>query len=273
MHCAICQEPAYPFSTATLLGKHAGVFYRCSRCGFIRTEEPHWLAEAYDEAIKRSDVGLVRRNSRLVAVTRAVIASFFDPGARFLDYGGGYGLLARMMRDEGYDFYRYDKHCDNLFVRDFEAGDADRGSFALVTAFEVFEHLPLPLEDIGEMLRFSRNILFTTELIPEPPPLPGSWWYYGLEHGQHVSFYTRRTLAAIAERFSLHLCTNGRSLHLLTERPIPSWAFAAISWRPAAVLLNSFSRRTSLIDADYERIMKSLDRGRVENHGGGTIKE
>ncbi|RNC72773.1 MAG: class I SAM-dependent methyltransferase [Desulfuromonadales bacterium] len=256
MNCAICQAPASPFATATFLGKHQALLSRCTRCGFIQAREPHWLPEAYGEAIKRSDVGLVRRNSRLATVTGAVITAFFDRGARFLDYGGGYGLLARMMRDKGYDFYRWDKHCDNLFVRDFEAADADRGSFALVTAYEVFEHLPAPLEDIGEMLRFSRNILFTTELVPDPSPSPDRWWYYGLEHGQHVSFYTRRSLAAIAERFSLHLCTNGRSLHLLTERPIPSWMFTALSWRPAAVVLNGICRRQSLIGADYERITK-----------------
>ncbi|CAG0933548.1 class I SAM-dependent methyltransferase [Geobacter sp.] len=256
MTCVVCGQGSAEFGRATMLGRYPVRYFRCVACGFIQAREPYWLHEAYGEAIKRSDVGLVRRNSRLATVTGAVITAFFDRGARFLDYGGGYGLLARMMRDKGYDFYRWDKHCENLFVQDFEAGDTDQGSFALVTAFEVFEHLPAPLDDIGEMLRFSRNILFTTELVPDPPPSPDKWWYYGLEHGQHVSFYTRKSLAAIAERFSLNLCTNGRSLHLLTERPIPSWAFRALSWRPAAVVLNGICRRRSLIDTDYERIVR-----------------
>jgi len=256
MNCVICQAPAEHFATATFLAKHEAALSRCTGCGFIQAREPYWLQEAYGEAIKRSDVGLVRRNCRLSTVTGAVITAFFNGEGRFLDYGGGYGLLARMMRDKGYDFHRWDKHCENLFVRDFEADDADRDSFALVTAFEVFEHLTAPLEDIGEMLRFSRNILFTTELVPDPPPSPDRWWYYGLEHGQHISFYTRKTLAMLAKRFSLHLCSNGRSLHLLTERPIPSWVFAAISWRPAALVMSSICKRTSLIDADYKLITK-----------------
>ncbi len=48
------------------------------------------------------------------------------------------------------------------------------------------------------MLKISRNILFTTTLLPSPMPQPGTWWYYGLEHGQHISFYSLETLQSIA---------------------------------------------------------------------------
>jgi hypothetical protein len=41
---------------------------------------------------------------------------------------------------------------------------------ALLTAFEVFEHLDEPIKDINTMFEQSDNILFSTLLIPNPTP-------------------------------------------------------------------------------------------------------
>ena len=62
------------------------------------------------------------------------------------------------------------------------------------------------------MLKISKNILFTTTLLPSPVPKPGTWWYYGLEHGQHVSFYSLETLQSIAKHFNLHFFSNQQSI-------------------------------------------------------------
>jgi hypothetical protein len=50
-------------------------------------------------------------------------------------------------------------------------------------------------------------LIVSTDLVPRPTPLPDEWWYYGSDHGQHVSFYTLPTLQYIAEKieFSLNL--------------------------------------------------------------------
>jgi hypothetical protein len=40
--------------------------------------------------------------------------------------------------------------------------------------------------------------MFSTLLVPEPAPKLEDWWYYGLEHGQHIAFYTRKSLAVLA---------------------------------------------------------------------------
>jgi len=49
--------------------------------------------------------------------------------------------------------------------------------YELVSAFEVFEHLVNPLEEIERMLRLSDSILFSTLLVPTPAPGLADWWY------------------------------------------------------------------------------------------------
>lgn len=245
----------HDFSTAKLLNKYDIDYYHCEQCGFIQTEEPFWLDEAYSQAINSNDVGLVDRNILNSKISSALIAVFFNQDAKFIDYGGGYGLFVRLMRDLGFDFYRYDSHCENLFARDFEADSDVKNTYEILTAFELFEHLVNPLDEIEKMLKYSRNILFTTELIPANNPQPGSWWYYIPEYGQHVSFYSIKTLSVIAEKYSLNLYSDGRSLHLFTASKISPLFFRLVTKQKKLIsLLNAFNQRDSLISADYEKI-------------------
>ncbi len=117
MICRICASPSSPFGTARLLDRHDVQYFRCPACGFVQTEEPYWLDEAYAEAITRTDLGLVARNQGFSVLSRAVIGAFFQSEGRFLDYGGGYGLFVRTMRDLGFDFRLYERQCPNLFAR------------------------------------------------------------------------------------------------------------------------------------------------------------
>lgn len=252
MHCKICLAETDSFAKSKILNKYEIAYSKCNNCGFIQTEEPYWLNDVYSEPINRSDVGLVSRSLWLAKIAKAVISVFFNADANFIDYGGGYGLFVRLMRDSGYDFYLYDKHCRNLFAKDFEIDINNR--YELLTSFEVFEHLINPMDEIHEMLRFSPNILFTTELFPAKTPKPDEWWYYGLDHGQHISFYTRKSLSVIAENFSLNLYSNGKSVHLLTANKISPLLFNMISRHKVATLLNMIMRRKSLIQVDYKKI-------------------
>ena len=259
MNCHICSGVAHLIADLTVLGKYPVSYFRCARCGFVQTEEPYWLEEAYSEAINRNDVGLVNRNVTLARQTRIILSAFFDADGRFLDYGGGYGLLVRMMRDAGLDFYRQDKYCENIFAADFEAEEGD-GPYELVTAYELFEHLADPLRGVEELLTCSRNILFTTELLPQECPRPGDWWYYIPEYGQHVSFYSLASLQVIADRYRLHLCSDGESLHLFSEKKISQRLFRLTLHKALAHLIRRLKRRTSLVDADYNKITGSLPR-------------
>ncbi len=228
MNCKVCQSLSLPFASAKILnGKYNIQYFQCQNCGFIQTEEPYWLGDAYSQAIAPSDEGLIFRNLMLAQITNNIISNFFNSEASFLDFGGGYGLLVRLMRDIRYNFFWEDKYCQNLFAQGFETR-GDR-SYQLLTAFEVFEHLVNPLEEIEELLKYSQNILFSTELIPANNPKPDQWWYYALNEGQHISLYSLKSLSILAKKFGLNLYTNHSSIHLLTEKKISQEWFGKLS--------------------------------------------
>lgn len=256
MKCSICKEESDRIFESTVLGKYRIAYFNCKKCGFLQTEEPYWLGEAYEEPINRSDTGILARNIWLSKVTSSMISSFFDPKKRFLDYAGGYGILTRLMRDRGFDYYWNDPFTENLFARGFELED-NLGRFELITAFECLEHLKDPLSDIQRMLTYSDNILFSTEVLPSSIPAPEDWWYYGLEHGQHVSFYQKRTLAFIAEKMGFHLNSHG-TVHLFTKKKINSHVYELAVRKsifgPSRLLGKKLKSRTFL---DMEKIRSS----------------
>lgn len=255
--CHICESRCELFGTGLVLNKYNVRFFRCPQCRFIQSEKPFWLGEAYEIPIAKADIGYIGRNIDMSKITRALISLAFDPNKRFVDYGGGYGMFVRLMRDAGFDFYRYDRHCANLFAQGFDWNDLpdnDRQSFELVTAFEVFEHLPNPLQEIQSMLKIAPSILFSTVLLPEPAPRLGDWWYHALEYGQHIAFYSQKSLAIIAKKFGLHLCSKGDSIHLLSRREVSPALFRLVTHPALACAINYFRSRPSLLPADFLKI-------------------
>jgi hypothetical protein len=181
----------------------------------LQTEEPYWLDEAYKSAIGVADTGIQKRNQLFANRSSAIISSFFDKNKKFLDYAGGYGIFVRMMRDKGFDFYWDDPYADNLFAKGFEHNEKNK--YELVTAFECFEHFTNPLEQIEKILKFSGNIIFSTRTFSGEPPKPDEWWYYSLDSGQHISFYSNTTLKYLAEKFKLHLNSDNKAFHMLSK--------------------------------------------------------
>jgi len=258
VNCNICSYQSIPWGTALILGKYNVSYYRCAKCGFVQTDSPFWLNEAYSSAITKSDIGLVNRNLILAKITQSLILSVFDCNSDFIDFGGGYGLLVRLMRDAGMHFYRHDKYCENLFAKGFDAPDKTDKTYEMLTAFEVLEHLPDPLIEIEKMLKYSSSIFFSTILLPKNNPKPGEWWYYGVEHGQHVSLYSRASLDIIASTFNLKLYSHGNSFHLLTTKSIsPLWFSVVCRSRIAPLIRMSLATRLnskSLIQTDYANV-------------------
>jgi hypothetical protein len=217
MKCKICSSEASLAFREEILNKYTSDYYRCGTCGFLFTADPHWLEEAYKSSINLTDTGLVERNLYFRRIVSVLIYFNFDKTARFLDYAGGYGLFTRLMRDTGFDFLWMDPFTQNLLARGFEYSKAPGNEVELLTAFEVFEHLKDPVEEFEKMLSYSDNILISTELLPEA--LPGrDWWYYGFEHGQHISFYTRQSLKTMAEKKGMRFYSfNGLTLFTKKE--------------------------------------------------------
>lgn len=215
--CKICGATATFLGKSVIMKKHDISFFSCGNCGFVQTEEPYWLDEAYKNPVNISDTGYMQRNIQFSKILTALLSIYFNPRGKFLDYGGGYGVFVRLMRDIGFDFYWYDKYAPNLFSSGFEWNGTDK--IEAVTAFEVLEHLVNPLVEIEKMFSISRNVIFSTILLPDSVPKPDKWWYYGLDHGQHISFYKKTTLHFLATKFNLNYVKHG-ILHIMTPEKI-----------------------------------------------------
>ena len=207
--------------TAQVLHKYSAHYECCGSCGFLRVHDPHWLGEAYSSAIAAADTGLVMRNISLASKVAAVLYWVLGERGegRYLDAAGGYGMLTRMMRDLGFDFYWTDKYCENLLARGFDYDDAI-GPCRAVTAMEVMEHLTDPVAFVDDILRssMSKTLLFSTELYTGDPPQPEDWGYYSFPTGQHIAFFQRRTLEVLGQRLGLHL-VSAHGLHALSRQP------------------------------------------------------
>jgi hypothetical protein len=218
--CRVCGSATSFIFKRALLG-HEVDYFQCPKCGYVQTEEPHWLDQAYESAINLTDCGLVHRNERMRKLVVQTMAMLGILKGKVIDCAGGYGLLVRMLRDWGVDARWNDPYCGNLMARGFEARKDEQAD--LVTAFEAFEHFVDPLGELGKLLERGDNVLFSTALVSVPAPKPEDWWYYCFEHGQHVGFLSTGALQVMAERFNCHFRTDGRSFHLFTKAPLPAW--------------------------------------------------
>ena len=220
MDCKVCNKTSEYMFSGNILNKYNVKYFQCTNCGFTQTEEPYWLDEAYSESINVSDTGYMQRNIVFSKKLTVILKLFFNKSAKYLDFAGGYGVFVRLMRDVGFDFYWEDKYTKNYFAKGFEYNGQD---IELVTSFESFEHFVNPIDEIEKLLSITNNIIFSTELMPENNPKPSVWWYYGIEHGQHISFYSEKTLHFIANKYGLKY-TNLGGLHLFSKKKISAYS-------------------------------------------------
>lgn len=217
MKCKICDTDNKACFSSKILGKYDISYYHCKNCDFVQTEEPYWLEEAYSRSINLSDTGYMVRNLFYSKRLTILLFIIFGKNGKFLDYAGGYGIFVRLMRDIGFDFFWDDKYTPNLIAAGFEWDQ--KTIIDAVTLFEAFEHFVDPINEVEKLLKISDTIIFSTELNPEPLPEPNEWWYYGLDHGQHIAFYSKVSFYYIANKFDLNYYNLG-SLHILTRKKI-----------------------------------------------------
>lgn len=254
MKCNICESNSEKIFTKTILAKYAVAYYRCPTCYFIQTEPPYWLDEAYNSAINFSDIGLLHRNQ---VFSEKIVALFRLWGlkgtSRYLDYGGGYGIFVRMMRDNGYNFYWEDEYCENLYAKLFQITQAANTTepFEVITAFEVFEHLAQPMKEIERLLTRTDTIIFSTELTSTVKESIQNWWYIGENHGQHISLFHRETLEYISTKLGLNLFS-GKGLHVLSRKGFSPFFFKLAINYPFARLQNTVFPPNSLLNDDFQ---------------------
>src|SRR5262249_28256563 len=129
-------------------------------------------------------------------------------------FGGGDGLLCRMLRDRGLDAYTIDKFSAPSYAQPF-VGTLEK-HYDLVTAFEVFEHFPNPRESLDQVFQCRPRFIGAST---EPYAGNGSdWWYLAPNSGQHVFFYSNAALRWIAAHYDYFYYTiNSRHIFAKTR--------------------------------------------------------
>ena len=210
-------------------------YYQCKNCSYVQTEKPYWLDKAYSQPINITDTGILQRNFKNHKIIIAALTLINKRNGNTLDNAGGNGLLVRLLRDSGINAYWSDLYCENIFANGFEFKN---NQIDLATAFEAFEHFEYPMLKFTEMFKQSENLLISTNCIPKKIPKPNDWWYYGLEHGQHIGFFNKKSLKYVAKKFNKFLFTDNHSIHLFTKEPK-----MRLKW----FLLKKISKYTSLL--------------------------
>jgi hypothetical protein len=210
------------------MSKYDVEYFKCLNCDSLQTEPPYWLQECYQDGnLADLDTGAFQRNLQNVPAT--IFTAILTRAKVAVDFGGGDGLLCRMVRDYGVNIYSSDKYAKNTYAKGFSK-EID-SSTDLVTSFEVFEHFANPALDLKEIFNFSPNaILITTERFRDQD---STWDYLSLESGQHVFFYSEKALKLISKEYGYRLVSTGKYL------PFSGYSLFLKSRNPL-VLLSSY---------------------------------
>lgn len=240
--CPVCGAPSPLLdvvdlnkSCEELKGRHlplSGVpiyYARCESCCFCFSPEMHgWPLEKFEQLIYNEQYVQVdpdyldfrpRNNAK-------VLLSMFKEfgagaGLRHIDYGGGGGLLSAVLREQGWNSASYDPFVN----RDVQPEQL--GRFDIVTAFEVFEHVP----DVDalfahlRLLRAEHGIVLFSTLLSDDDIAPNrrlGWWYASPRNG-HISLFSRKSLEILARRHGFQFGSFSRGFHILFDR-MPAWA-------------------------------------------------
>jgi glycosyltransferase involved in cell wall biosynthesis len=267
--CRLCEHLCSFQFYKKILGKYDIAYFECTLCQSLQTEEPFWLEEAYCEDAEKFDTGKASRT----------LENFFNLPSLFnllkidmskpsVDWGGGGGLLTRLLRDLGHNFYCYDLHLKSEFASGFQ-WEKQIEKVQVVTAFEVVEHFSQPSIEWSKIFELLPDfVICSTEIYRKQKD---EWFYLSPHNGQHIFFYSEITLATIAQRFG-YTVYNISSYLIFCKAPLPSPQLELLSSWPSQrkvlqqqSFINWWSQPFRFAIQDYEFLSKR--QAPIQNQG------
>ncbi len=203
----------------------------CENCGFCFAPDIcEWQLDEFARKIYNSEYAEVDPDyleARPRANAQYLVNLFGDdlPTVRHLDYGGGNGLLSELLFQTGWRSFSYDP-----FVNE-DVCLADLGKFELITAYEVFEHVPNAdrlATELASLLAPDGLILFSTLLsdgnLGAKTRL--TWWYASPRNG-HISLFSQNSLKLLGAKQEFNFASFSDGFHAYW-RQTPDWAPAAV---------------------------------------------
>ncbi len=231
--CKICGAEAEPFAVVDFgksceadlfpLGRY-GIdipYYRCVECHFIFTPTfDRFTPEQWSGVIYNADYVKVdpAYNTVRPSLNAFVAESYLKTiGERLigLDFGGGNGSMAALMRHRGWTYDSVDPFGGIDHV-------SAHGRYEFCTSFEVFEHVPDPrgsLTDLVQRCSPGRLLILLGTNVHDGivTPKTGLDWWYAAPRNGHISLYSRESLKILAREMGLHYFSLGKNLHFLSR--------------------------------------------------------
>ena len=180
-------------------------YHRCTACQFLFTTfTDGWTHEEFVRHLYNAEYALV--DPEYADVRPRQTAQGMNQlwgkskDIRILDYGGGNGVAAKVMREMGFaNVETYDP-----FTPEFAGRPA--GKFDLIVSIEVLEHSPTPKETVADMAgMLAEQGVMTVSTLTQPQDIDAlgvNWWYLAPRNG-HVSLYSGRALGEVARPLGL----------------------------------------------------------------------
>ena len=207
---------------------HLPIYYHmCDQCGHVFSPEFwNWSDSDFSQKIYNDDYRLVDPDyleTRPMGNAQWLMQWFGQHTADIvhLDYGGGNGRLSDHLRQHGWNSTSFDPFPSTPF-------EPERlGKFNLITAFEVFEHVPHPQELLAHIRRLmgeSCLVVFSTLTSDNALQRHSriNWWYCAPRNG-HISLFTRKSLSMLGAQHQLKFGSLNEGLHCYANQ-IPHWA-------------------------------------------------
>lgn len=199
-----CVDTLYPQGLCTI-----PVIYRmCDKCQFIFTNffdgfsGEQWQRYVYNDGYLKLDPDYLKVRPCMNARDLITLLAGSKGSTIGLDYGGGNGMTAALMRENGWTFNSYDPFAYTDVSPDLI------GRYNFCPAVEVFEHTPDPVGTLRDIVGMASSgplmILISTGIhdgkVSKATRLS---WPYASPRCGHISLYSSKSMQILAGRFDM----------------------------------------------------------------------